>query len=63
MKRFVLAGLLVAGLGIVGCKNCDKCEQSSEPKKMAVDVCSHCPGDQTMTAEGKCSGCGASLKK
>ena len=61
--------LLAVGflLAVGGCKNDNKDESmstsssSSEPKKMTTDVCSHCPGVQTATTEGKCSGCGAKL--
>ena len=63
--------LLAVGflLAVGGCKNdtnndgmsTSSSSSSSEPKKMTTDVCSHCPGVQTATTEGKCSGCGAKL--
>lgn len=63
MKRVLLAAFVVSSLCFVGCKSDDKDEMSSEPKKMSIDACSHCPGEQTVTAEGKCSGCNAPVKK
>jgi len=62
MKRFVLAAVVVSSLCLVGCHNKDD-NMSNEPKKMSMDACSHCPGDQTVTADGKCSGCGAAVNK
>lgn len=54
--------LLVVG----GCKNDgmkdDGMKSSSEPKKMTMDACPHCPGVQTATADGKCPSCGAKVK-
>lgn len=54
--------LLVVG----GCKNDNMNKDmdhssSTEPKKMTMDACSHCPGVQTATADGKCPVCGAKV--
>lgn len=55
MKRVAFAALLGLVL-LAGCQNKDT------TKKMAdVDVCPKCTGTQHVTADGKCSGCGATV--
>ena len=56
--------VLVAGalLAMTGCHDNDHKhhDDMSKPKMMmATDACAKCPGVQTVTADGKCSGCGA----
>src|SRR5438045_3911554 len=60
VTRFLAAFALLATLAVVGCdknKNKDDASttgtMSNEPKKMSTDACSHCPGVQTATADGK----------
>jgi uncharacterized paraquat-inducible protein A len=64
------ATLLVAALCVMtGCKSkdcCGKCTKPAGATTMAgadVDVCSHCPGVQHATADGKCEKCGMALAK
>jgi hypothetical protein len=64
MKYMALCAM-VAALSIVGCKansNCCKTCKAPSEVKAGTDVCTHCPGVQTATADGKCSGCGMALK-
>ena len=67
MRKYLALCTLGFALAVVGCqdnnstKNDDMQMKSTEPKKMSTDACSHCPGNQTMTAEGKCSSCGMKL--
>ncbi len=35
---------------------------TSSMKSGGADACTHCPGHQTATADGKCPGCGAKAK-
>lgn len=59
IKRISL--LVAIGLfGIVGCKSNSDMKHDSM-NKMSTDACSHCPGDQTATAEGKCPTCGMAM--
>ena len=48
----------------VGCnKESDKMDSnSSEPKMMTSDACSHCAGVQTAKADGTCPACGMKVK-
>ncbi len=68
--RTLLAAVVCTVLAVAatGCKSDDKMSSNtssmSADKTMAsMDVCSHCPGVQTATADGKCPGCGAAVKK
>ena len=56
----VAMGMLVAGFGCKNGNNGDNGNMhgSNQPKKMSADACSHCPGNQTATADGKCPQCG-----
>lgn len=57
IASFAILGLLVVG----GCQNkndSDSSMRSDEPKRMTTDACSHCPGVQKATADGKCPACG-----
>lgn len=59
LKRISILAL-VGFIGVVGCKS----ESTMSDKKMdtmAMDACSHCPGVQTMTADGKCPACGMAV--
>jgi hypothetical protein len=59
MRLLTTAMILLAGLCLAtGCKSAgDKADATAA----TVDVCPKCPGVQTMTADGKCSGCGAAV--
>jgi hypothetical protein len=60
MKRLMVAALAAALFTVVGCqKNQGQSGDSSDPKMMANDACSHCPGVQKANAEGKCPECAA----
>jgi hypothetical protein len=68
MRKLIAVMSLGLALSLAGCeswgnKDKDQSGSGSEPKMMADDVCSHCSGKQTMTAEGKCSGCGMMVRK
>ena len=54
MSKFLALCALGCALAVVGCqnKNDDMNTKSNEPMKMSTDACSHCPGTQTMTADG-----------
>ena len=56
-----MAVCAVAVLIAVGC-NQNKDTDSGDPKMMSTDACTHCPGNQTADAAGKCSACGAKVK-
>jgi hypothetical protein len=57
-KVLCLAALAaMLSIGAVGCKS-DNSHSSDDPKMMSADACSHCPGKQTATADGKCPVCG-----
>ena len=65
MKRLMVAALAAALFTVVGCqKNQGQSQGGSgqDPKMMANDACSHCPGVQQANAEGKCSSCGMAVK-
>lgn len=58
---FAVLAVGVLSLAGVGCQ--DKHHmKSSDPQTMSADVCSHCPGVQTLKADGTCSGCGMKVK-
>lgn len=63
--RKAIFGCLVAVLFVgTGCQDTGKMDHSGgDPKMMSADVCPHCPGVQTGTADGKCEKCGAPIKK
>ncbi len=57
-KRFSLLAV-VSLLCVVGCKSDSEMDHDHRMKdKVSMDACSHCPGNQTATAEGKCPTCG-----
>ena len=60
MRKWIASIVMVAGLAVVGCTHDDD-KMGSSKKTMSGDVCSHCPGVQTATADGKCSACGMKL--
>jgi hypothetical protein len=60
MKRLMVAALAAALFTVVGCQK--KATDTSDPKMMANDACSMCPGVQKATAEGKCPDCGMAVK-
>jgi hypothetical protein len=61
MRKWISAAFIVAGLVAVGCAK-DDMDHDKHHKKMGTtqmtDCCPHCPGDQKMTADGKCPACG-----
>ena len=64
MRKLISAAFLIAGLVTVGCakdKDDDMDHKDMDHKKMATtqmsDCCPKCPGDQKMTADGKCPMC------
>ena len=60
-----MAVLAVTALLSVGCdmnKNKSDDNMSGEPKKMSVDDCTHCAGNQTAKADGTCPQCGMKVK-
>ena len=60
MKRLMVAALAAALFTVVGCQK--KATDTSDPKMMANDACSMCPGVQTATADGKCPVCNMPVK-
>ena len=60
----ILGTLLVGGCKSDSMKH-DDMKSGSMMKKdgMAMDACSHCPGVQTATADGKCPSCGMAVMK
>jgi hypothetical protein len=62
MKRLMIAALVAALFTAVGCQKKGEAGDGSDPKMMANDACSMCPGVQTATADGKCPVCQMSLK-
>jgi hypothetical protein len=63
MRLFLCSMVCVAMLALVGCKNDGSGTKSSNPQMMSNDACSHCPGVQTMTTDGKCPSCGMKVDK
>ena len=62
--RKAIFGCLVAVLFVgTGCQDNNSKTNSGDPKMMSADVCPHCPGVQTGTADGKCEKCGAPVTK
>ena len=61
MKRLMVAALAAALFTVVGCQK-KAAEDTSDPKMMAQDACTMCPGVQKATAEGTCPECKMSLK-
>jgi hypothetical protein len=66
MSRLLGCVLFAITVAAAGChsqdEKCDHCTtKPSGDAKMtsASDACSHCPGVQTATADGKCPVCGA----
>ena len=69
MRKLISAAFLIAGLVTVGCAkdkdhdmhHKDMDHKGMDHKKMATtqmsDCCPKCPGDQKMTADGKCPMC------
>jgi hypothetical protein len=69
MSRILVAVFGAMLVAAVGCQNEDKHDDMKSSSSSAMkssssaDVCAHCPGVQTATADGKCSACGAELAK
>jgi hypothetical protein len=64
MRKLMAVFAVGAVLALAGCKNGnhnDKCCPTTQMSKK--DCCSHCPGVQTATADGKCPVCGAKCDK
>jgi len=65
--RKAIFGCMVAVLFVgAGCQDMNgnnKMNRSGDPKMMSADVCPHCAGVQTGTADGKCEKCGMAVKK
>jgi hypothetical protein len=67
-KEIAMKTLMVLfALSAAAMVGCDKNKghddmNSSSPKKMSTDACSHCAGDQMATADGKCPACGMKVK-
>ena len=60
-----LAVLALCATLSMGCDmfNKDKSDDTSgEPKKMSVDDCTHCTGNQTARADGTCPECKMKVK-
>src|SRR5688572_5155163 len=61
MSRFlvaVLGALLIVGFGCQDKSHDHSSSKSGDAMKASADVCSHCPGVQKGTADGKCEKCG-----
>jgi hypothetical protein len=66
-----MSRLFIALLGAVlvvsaGCKHDDNdndMHHGKDAKMMSADVCSHCPGVQHGTADGKCEKCGMDVSQ
>ena len=55
---------MTAGLGCQDNKNQDSMSHKQDKASMSAgDACTHCPGVQTATADGKCSMCKMDLPK
>jgi len=58
--------IAVLALGAMLSMGCDKNKSddmsSDQPKKMSVDDCTHCSGNQTAKADGTCPSCGMKVK-
>jgi hypothetical protein len=66
MCKWFAVLMLGVMLAVCGCKivgHHDDNMSSSDPKKMSIDACPHCPGVQTATADGKCPECGMKAAK
>ena len=62
-KVLVIAMCGMLSLAVWGCnKNKHESSTSSAPAAKSADACSHCPGNQTATANGTCPACGAKVK-
>ncbi|MFT3785132.1 MAG: hypothetical protein QM770_03065 [Tepidisphaeraceae bacterium] len=61
MRQWISLVMAVVALMVVGCKVTNK-DNCCDPKAAsAADVCPHCPGVQTVKADGTCSGCGGKV--
>ena len=60
LKRLSLFAV-VGALFVVGCKSESMKHDDMKHDSMSMDACSHCPGVQTATAEGKCPMCGMAM--
>lgn len=63
--RKAIFGCLAAVLFVgTGCQDNGKMNNNNgDPKMMSADVCPHCAGVQTGTADGKCEKCGMPVVK
>src|SRR4051812_29592548 len=61
MKRLMVAVLAAALFTVVGCQK-KATDDTGDPKMMSGDACTHCPGVQKATADGKCPECGMAVK-
>jgi len=66
MGRLLGCLLFAIALSAIGCSSHDKCDKcttkpsTTDAKMMSTsDACSHCPGVQTATTDGKCPVCKA----
>ena len=53
--------MLVAAVGCNKNKDKEMTSSTNSPTMASMDVCSHCPGAQHGTADGKCEVCGTKL--
>ena len=66
MGRLFVAVLSALLLVSVGCQNgSDKSDakRSGDAMKASADACTHCPGVQKATSDGKCPVCGMDVSK
>lgn len=65
MTKFFAVLAATAFLAMTGCEEHKHDKMSStdqmKPAMMQADACPACPGMQTVTKDGKCSGCGAPI--
>lgn len=65
MRRLLVGVFAVALMASAGCQNKDDNmnrsrvdADSNTARTASADVCTHCPGKQTATAQGTCPSCG-----
>jgi hypothetical protein len=66
MNKWLSVFAITAVIALAGCKTSNGDEatakKADDTMKMSTDACSHCPGVQTLSADGKCSACGMKVK-
>ena len=58
---FAVLAIGMMSFAVTGCKNKDHHHDDTQ-RMSATDQCSHCPGTQTLSADGTCPGCKMKMK-